>query len=411
MPAYQPQRGLDKEEVQSTLDVLAREGAQRMLVSALEQEVEEFLGRERYAHGGGRRRGYRNGTGKPRKIAVGCGTLEVHAPRVRDTEEPLRSRVLPRYQRASDAIRAVLPELYLQGLATGDFEPALRTLLGDAAPLSPTSIVRLKEQWQTEYETWQHRPLDSRYAYCWADGLYLKAGPADEKTAVLIIIGVTEDGQKELLAMVEGYRESRESWRDLLRDLRRRGLKDVRLFIGDGGLGLWGAIADVYPDARHQLCWCHKMLNVLDKLPQRLQPEAKTLVRDIYTAPTRERARDRIAHFAQRFEREYPRAVASLVDHQQELLTYYDFPREHWKSLRTSNPIESTFDPVRLRTRATRRMRTARTGLYLVFQLVRRGERRWRRIDAPHLVTKVLEGVQFVNGAEVTKGSKRGIAA
>jgi putative transposase len=411
VPSYQPQWVQDKTEGRSTLDGLAREGAQRMLVSALEQEVEEFLGRARYAHGGGRRRGYRNGAGKPRKIAVGCGTLEVHAPRVRDTEEPFRSSLVPRYQRSSAAIQAVLPELYLQGLATGDFEPALRALLGEAAPLSPASIVRLKAQWEAEYETWRRRPLESRYAYCWADGLYLKAGPADEKTAVLIIIGVTAEGQKALLAMVEGYRESRESWRDVLRDLRRRGLKDVRLFIGDGGLGLWGAVAEVYPDARHQLCWCHKMLNVLDKLPQRLQPEAKTLVRDIYTAPTREQVRERIAQLAQRFEREYPRAVASLVEHQPELLTYYDFPREHWKSLRTSNPIESTFDPVRLRTRATRRMRTARTGLYLVFQLVRRAERRWRRIDAPHLVTKVLDGVQFMNGVEVTKGSKRRVAA
>ncbi len=407
MPAYQPQEGLGKEAVRSALDVLAREGAQRMLISALEQEIEEFLGRARYEHRTGRRRGYRNGTGKPRKIAVGCGTLEVRAPRVRNTEEPFRSHLLPRYQRSSEAVRAVLPELYLQGLATGDFEPALRALLGEAAPLSPASIVRLKEQWVAEYEAWRRRPLEPRYAYCWADGLYLKAGPEDEKTAVLIIIGVTADGQKELLAMVEGYRESRESWRDVLRDLRRRGLKAVRLFIGDGGLGLWAAVQEVYPEARHQLCWCHKQLNVLDKLPQRLQPEAKALVRDIYTAPTRDEAMGRIKRFAQRFEHDYPRAVASLVDHQAQLLTYYDFPREHWKSLRTSNPIESVFDPVRLRTRATRRMRKAQTGLYLVFQLVRRAECRWRRIDAPHLVIKVLDGVQFLDGVEVIKSDRK----
>ncbi len=407
MSAYQPQRGLDKEEVRSTLDVLAREGAQRMLIGALEQEVEEFLGRARYERGGARRRGYRNGAGKPRKIAVGCGTLEVRPPRVRDTEEGFQSQLLPRYQRSSNAVRALLPELYLQGLATGDFEPALRTLLGEAAPLSQTSIVRLKASWQAEYDTWAHRRLAARYVYCWADGLYLKAGPADEKTAVLIIIGVTEDGHKELLTMIEGYRESRESWRDVLRDLRRRGLKDVRVFTGDGGLGLWAAVGEVYPEARQQLCWCHKMLNVLDKLPQRLQPEARTLMRDVYTAPTREEADARIKKFALRFERDYPRAVASLTDHQAELLTYYDFPREHWKSLRTSNPIESVFDPVRLRTRATRRMRRAQTGLHLVFQLIRRAEQRWRRIDAPHLVAKVLEGVQFVDGVEVLASAKK----
>ena len=191
-----------------------------------------------------------------------------------------------------------------------------------------------------------------------------------------------------------------------MRDLRRRGLKDVRVFTGDGGLGLWAAVGEVYPEARQQLCWCHKMLNVLDKLPQRLQPEARTLMRDVYTAPTREEADARIKKFALRFERDYPRAVASLTDHQAELLTYYDFPREHWKSLRTSNPIESVFDPVRLRTRATRRMRRAQTGLHLVFQLIRRAEQRWRRIDAPHLVAKVLEGVQFVDGVEVLPMSR-----
>jgi putative transposase len=292
---------------------------------------------------------------------------------VRDTDELFRSQLLPRHHRASEAIRAVLPELYLQGLATGDFEPALRTLLGEAAPLSPASIVRLKAHGQAEYEAWQRRPVDPRYAYCWADGLDLKAGAGDEKTAVLIVIGVTADGQKELLAMVEGYRESRESWREVLRGLRRRGLKTVCLFIGDaleheieeflgrsryehgpgrrrgyrngvgkaaqdrGGLRLWAAVAEVYPEARHQLCWCQKMLNVLDKLPQRLQGEAKPLLRDVYTAPTRAETEERIRRFAQHFAK-CSRAVASLVDQQEALLTYYDFPREHWKSLHTSKP-------------------------------------------------------------------------
>ncbi len=411
MSEYHTRALSHKVEARSILDTLARDGAQRMLVEALGQEVEEFLGRARYERCAGERRGYRNGAGKPRKIAVGCGTVELHAPRVRDTAAPFNSQILPRYQRSSDAIRALLPELYLQGLATGDFEPALRALLGEAAPLSPTSIVRLKERWQHEYETWRRRPLAPRYAYLWADGLYLKAGPGDEKIAVLIVIGVTEDGQKELLAMVEGYRESAESWRDVLRDLVRRGLKEVMLFIGDGALGLWAAVRAVYPQARHQVCWCHKMLNVLDKLPQRLQPEAKALLRDIYTAPTRDEALGRLRRFAQRLERDYPRAIAALTTHQDELLAYYDFPRDHWKSLRTSNPIESIFDQVRLRTRATRRMQTARTGLYLVFQLVRRAGQRWRRLDAPHLVAKVLDGIQFVNGIEVTKTSKRGAAA
>jgi len=412
VPGYQNHTSLHKEPIRSTLDALAREGAQRMLISSLEQEVEEFLGRARYARAEGERRGYRNGAGNPRKIAMGCGTVEVRAPRVRDTQAPFNSQILPRYQRASEAIRALLPELYLQGLATGDFEPALRSLLGEAAPLSPTSIVRLKEQWAQAYTAWKDRSLaDHRYAYLWADGLYLKAGPAAEHIAVLIVIGVREDGHKELLAMVEGYREYAESWRDVLRDLVRRGVSEVTLIIGDGGLGLWAGVRDVYPKVRQQHCWCHKMLNVLDKLPERVHAEAKPLLRDVYTAPTREEATTRIQRFVKRFEREYPRAVTSLSAHQAELLTFYDFPREHWKSLRTTNPIESIFDSVRLRTRATRRMRTARTGLYLVFQLVRQAERRWRRLDAPHLVVRVLDGVRFVNGLEVRKAPKRGVAA
>ena len=411
MSGYHTPEHSHKIEPRSLLDALAREGAQRMLGDALAQEVEEFLGRARYERAAGPRRGYRNGVGKSRKVAVGCGTLEVQVPRVRDTEAPFTSQILPPYQRSSDAIRTLVPELYLQGLATGDFEPALRALLGAAAPLSPASVVRLKAQWQQEYEAWRRRPLARRYAYLWADGLYLKAGPGAEKLAVLIVIGVAEDGQKDLLAMLEGYRESTESWRDVLRDLVRRGLKEVRLLIGDGALGLWAAVRAIYPQARQQACWCHKMLNVLDKLPQRLQPEAKALLRDVYTAPTRDGAAERIRQFAQRFERDYPRAVASLTAYQEQLLTYYDFPRDHWKSLRTSNPIESVFDQVRLRTRATRRMQTAQGGLYLVFQLVRRAAQRWRRIDAPHLVARVLDGMQFVNGIEIKKPAKRGAAA
>lgn len=413
MPGYQDADTLHKPEVCSLLDTLAREGAQQMLITALDQEVEEFLGRARYERmPSDQSRGYRNGTGKPRKIAVGCGTLEVRPPRVRDTTAPFTSQILPRYQRASEAIRALVPDLYLQGLATGDFEPALRTLLGPAAPLSPASIVRLKAHWQQEYDAWKTRSLqEHRYAYLWADGLYLKAGPADEQIAVLIVLGVTEDGHKELLAMTEGYRESTESWQDVLRDLVRRGLKDTKLVIGDGALGLWAAVRAVYPTARQQHCWCHKMLNVLDKLPQRVQPEAKALLRDIYQAPTREEAAARMERFAQRFQREYPRAVTSLTAHRDELLAYFDFPQEHWRSLRTTNPIESIFDQVRLRTRATRRMRTGPTGLHLVFQLVRQAQRRWHRLPGAHLIAKVVDGATFVNGVEAMRGSKRRVAA
>lgn len=409
MAAYQSKHRSHKQEARSTLDTLAREGARRMLQTALEQEVVEFLGRARYARGG-QRRGYRNGKSKPRRVAIGCGTVAVQAPRVRETAEPFSSQILPPYQRSSEAIRELLPDLYLHGLATGDFEPALRSLLGEAAPLSATSIVRLKAQWQQEYEAWKSRSLEGRYVYLWADGLYLRAGPAGEQIAVLIVIGVNEDGQKELLAMVEGYRESTESWREVLRDLVRRGVRETKLVIGDGALGLWAAVRDVFPQARHQHCWCHKLLNVVDKLPQRVHAEARPMLQDIYHAPTREDAIARMQRLADRFGREYPRAVTSLTAHPEELLTFYDFPREHWKSLKTTNPIESIFDQVRLRTRATRRMRTATGGLYLVFQLVRHAQARWRRLDAPQLLIRILDGVKYVNGMGVRK-SKREDAA
>ena len=388
------------------LDEIAREGARRLLASALEAEVTEFLGRQRYERQDGSS-GYRNGYGKARQVTVGAGTVELRAPRVRATVEPFGSKVLRSYQRRSRAVQELIPELYVQGLATGDFEPALRGLLGERAALSPSTVVRLKTEWEGEYETWRTRSLaDHRYAYLWCDGVYPKAGLQGDKTAFLVVLGCNEYGEKEPLAIVEGYRESTESWAEVLRDLKARGLTDPKLFCGDGALGLWGAINEVYPQADHQRCWVHKMRNVLTHFPKRLHGEVKGYLRPMYEAETRADAETVMAQFVKTYGRTYPRAVECLVKDQESLLTYYRYPREHWVSLKTTNPIESIFATVRLRTNAARRIRSPRSALYLIFQLILRAQRRWRRLNAPHLVARVLDGVKYKNGIEVKKEKK-----
>ena len=385
------------------LDAIALEGALRMLISTLDAEVTEFLGRQRYE----RRElsaGYRNGYGKQRRVTLGSGTVSIRAPRVRQSQESFHSQVLPSYQRQSKAVKELIPELYVQGLATGDFEPALRGLLGEGASLSPSTVVRLKAHWESEYETWRKRSLaDHQYVYLWCDGVYPKAGLQGDKTAFLIVLGVNENGEKEPLAIVEGYRESTESWAEVLRDLKARGLTDPKLFAGDGALGLWGAIDKVYPKADHQRCWVHKMRNVLVYFPKRLHAEVKRLLRQMYDTTTRDQAEKLIAQFADLYGRAYPRAVECLLKDQDTLLTFYRYPQEHWVSLKTTNPIESIFATVKLRTNAARRIKSPRSALYLIFQLIIRAQKRWRRINAPNLVRKVLEGMKFEDGIEVRK--------
>lgn len=402
MSTYQTPNPVDKSAVADVLEQLARDGARRLLALALEAEVTEYLGRRRYERATGARLGYRNGFHRPRKVVVGFGPVDVRVPRVRETEEPFESRIVRNYQRSSSTVKEMIPALYLHGLATGDFEPAFRGLLGESAPLSPASVVRLKSVWEEEYDAWRKRPLAPTYAYIWVDGIYLKAGLGDEKAALLVVLGVNEDGSKTPLAMVEGYRESTESWAEVLRDLKKRGLSEIRLAIGDGNLGFWGALRDVFPKAGEQRCWVHKMANVLDKLPKKAQPQGKALLRTIYHATTRAEAERHIEAFAQKLGAAYPRAVECLLADQEALLAFYAFPKAHWRSIRTTNPLESTFSSVRLRTNATRRMRTARTALYLVYQLVRLAERKWRRLDDPELVSKVIAGGKFVDGVEVT---------
>ena len=389
------------EDLGRSLDEIARRGALGMLRDALEAEVAEVLGRRRYQRSE-EFSGYRNGFGKRRKVTVGSGTMELRAPRVRDSLEPFESGVLRKYQRRSNSVRELIPELYLHGLATGDFKLALRGLFGDGAGLSASSVVRLKEKWEGEYETWRKRSLSGhKYVYLWCDGIYPKAGVVGDKMALLVVLGLNENGVKEPLAIIEGYRESTESWGNVLRDLKERGLTDPRLFIGDGALGLWAAIGEVYPHADWQRCWCHKMRNVLSCFPKRLKKEVAMQLRDMYGAPTKEEANALIDSFAERYSRDYPRAVECLLRDRDKLLTFYSYPREHWASIKTTNPIESIFSPVRLRTNAARRIKSPRSALYLIFQLIVRAQKRWRSINAPEMVQEVIDGVKFKDGIEV----------
>jgi transposase-like protein len=400
MSVYVKENGQSTEDFGKSLDGIARQGALRMLEEALRAEVEEFLGRGRYERTE-EYSGYRNGFGKKRQVVVGSGTMELRAPRVRDTLEPFTSHILDRYQRQSEGVKKLIPELYLHGLATGDFELAMRGLLGEGASLSAASVTRLKEKWEGEYNAWRGRDLTGhRYVYLWCDGIYPKAGVVGDNMALLVVLGLNENGQKEPLAIFEGYRESAESWGNVLRDLKERGLSHPRLFIGDGAPGLWAAIGEVYPQAAGQRCWVHKMKNILSRFPKRLRPEVAMQLREIYGAFTRDGAEALIDAFAKRYRREYSQAAECLVKDRDRLLTFYAYPREHWQSIKTTNPIESIFSAVRLRTNAARRIKSARSALYLIFQLIVRAQTRWRSINSPEAVQKVIAGVKFKDGIE-----------
>lgn len=348
----------------------------------------------------GDQRGDRNVYGKPRRFTFSLGTVEVCRPRVRNLEERVVSRVLPFFQRHSRTVRHLLPDLYLHGLASGDFELALRALLGEGAPLSASSVQRLKEQWTTQYEQWRNTPIEeAQLAYAWADGLYIKAGLGKEKAALLVVIGAMRDGSKRVLTLDVGYRESHASWAAGLRQLKRRGLQTARLFVGDGHLGLWAAVRDVFPEAQEQLCWNHKILNVLDALPKREQATVKPYLTTMMYAESRQEAEEARQHFAHAF-RHQPKAIQTVVEHWDRLTTYDDFPREHWKHLRTSNVVESPFARVRLRTGAARRFRSTSNATWLIWKTLMVAEQNFRKLNAPHLVAKVAEGWSYRNGVE-----------
>lgn len=399
---------LQAEGVTPTLDELAREGARRMLQAALEIEVANYLEQYRGERdGAGRALVVRNGKARPRKVTMGAGTVEVVAPRVNDRrvdEEGERqrftSKILPPYMRRSPKVAEVLPLLYLRGLSTGDFKEALPALLGeDAAGLSPANISRLLSVWEEEYHTFRKRDLADRdYVYIWADGVHFRIRLEEDRLCALVAIGVRPDGTKELIAIEDGYRESTESWASLLRDLKRRGMKAPALAVGDGALGLWAALRDVWPETREQRCWVHRLANVLDKLPKRLQPRAKEALRDIMNAESRAAAEKEIELFAEEYGAKYPKAVASLTRDQDKLLTYFDFPAEHWKHLRTTNPIESTFATVRLRQRVTKGAGSRTRGLVFAYKLLDMASQRWRRLDGANLLPLVRAGVKFTDG-------------
>ena len=357
----------------ATLENWARSSIQDLLQRVLEEEVTEFLGRTRY-----QRRsavdgtpGSRNGHGKLRQVSLMSGTIEVRRPRVRGLEERFESRILPLFMRRTHEVTRMLPELYLHGLSQGDFELALRGLLGNGAPLSASSIGRLRAQWEEELETWRERRLDDReLVYAWADGIYVKAGLEKDKAALLVVIGAMSDGRKEVLAVWPGHRESTESWLKVLRDLRDRGLRAPLLLMADGGLPIWSATEQVWPQASHQRCWNHKILNVLDDLPKRVQGKARALLTQIPSAETRQEAEKRRTTFARRYRDRYPQAVATLERDWERMVTFYDFPKEHWKHLRTTNPVESPFASVRLRTNAGKRYKRVQGATALIWRVL-----------------------------------------
>ncbi len=380
-----------------------------MLAVALELEVEAYLAK----HAGARdERGLalvvRNGKARARKVTVGSGTVEVQAPRVHDRRagRKFTSRILPPWMRRSPKVNEVIPLLYLRGLSTGDFREALPALLGEAASgLSPANISRQIGVWEAEIAAWRTRDLsDVDYVYVWADGIHVNVRLGEQdRLCLLVLIGARPDGTKELIAVEDGYRESTESWAHVLRDLKRRGMRAPALATGDGALGFWAAVGDVWPETREQRCWVHRMANVLDKLPKRLQGQAKATLREIMNAPTREDAEKGIERFEADYGAKYPKAITSLRRDQDRLLSYFDFPAEHWKHIRTSNPIESTFATVRLRQRVTKGPGSRIRGLTMAFKLIQMAQDRWRKLNGSHLLPLARAGVQFTDGVQVER--------
>jgi putative transposase len=389
------------------LEAMAREHIQRFIQDLLEEEVTALVGR-----GKSQRRGaidappvYRNGHGKPRKLAMMAGTIEVRRPRVRGLEERFESRVLPLFRRRTEQVGELLPQLYLHGLAQGDFELALRGLLGDGAPLSESSIERLRGKWVVEFEAWRRRSLRGlEPVYLWADGIYVKAGLEKDKACLLVVVAGLRDGRKVVLAVESGYRESAESWGRLLRDLVARGMSAPRLVIADGHLGIWSALAEVFPEVAEQRCWNHKIVNVLDTLPKKLHAEARELLCRIPYAPTRHEAEKLRQQFRSRYGQQHPKAVETLERDWERLVAFYVFPKEHWKHLRTTNPVESPFAAVRLRTTASKRYKKVANATALIWRVLLLAERSFRRLDHPELLPEVAEGATYEDGLRVLRG-------
>jgi putative transposase len=402
-----------QDELRLDLDAIVREGARRMLAAALEAEVEDYLA----AHAaerdeGGRRLVVRNGHARQRQVTTAAGAIPVRAPRVDDRRTDLvsggrvrfRSVILPPWCRKSPKVTEVLPLLYLHGLSTGDFVPALEAFFGSAAGLSAAAVGRLLASWQADYQVFCRRDLADRdYVYVWADGLHFRVRLEQARLCCLVIVGVRADGTKELVAVADGERESTEAWAELLRDLRRRGMRAPVVAVGDGALGLWAALREVFPATRHQRDWVHKVANVLGCLPKAVQAGARQALAEIRDAPGREHAEQAIAALVGDYGVKWPKAVAKITDDAEELLCFFDFPAEHWVHLKTSNPIESTFSPVRARTRVTKGPGSKAAGLAMAFKLLEAAQDRWRAVNGPHLVALVRAGARFDKGVMVER--------
>ena len=376
---------------------------------ALQREIDEFIARHQdQVDEEGRRLVVRNGFLPERMIQTGAGELKVRQGRIRDrrgAKNPeavhFTSSILPPYLRKSKSIEELIPWLYLKGISTGDFQEALQALLGEGAKgLSATTINRLMKIWEDEHRAWSRRSLeDKEYVYLWADGVYFNIRLEEDRQCILVIIGATADGKKELIGIWDGYRESTQSWRELLVDIKSRGLTLApKLATGDGAMGFWAALREIYPQTREQRCWVHKTANVLNRLPKATQAKAKSDLHEIWMAETKDEAEDAFDRFVSKYEAKYPKAVETLKKDREVLLTFYDFPAEHWVHLRTTNPIESTFDTVRHRHRKTKGSGSRTACLTMVFKLVQAAERRWRRLNAPKMIGKVLEGYVFEDG-------------
>lgn len=412
-------RDLDSEVVQfhaetssrSPLDEIIRRGAQEMLQAAINAEVDEFL----LAHSTkrddeGRRHVVRNGSLPARSIATGAGSLEIQQPRVRDNDPDKTKRVrftpsiIPQYMKKSPSMEELIPVLYLLGVSTGDFTDAFETLLGGKPEgFSANTVVRLKEKWTEEHEEWNTRSLAGKeYAYIWADGIHVNVrleSPESKRQCILVLMGATHDGRKELIAVQDGYRESEQSWAELLLDLKQRGLAiEPELAIGDGALGFWAALRKVFPTTTEQRCWVHKTANVLNEVPKSTQPKMKKDLHSIWEAETKQQAEDALQHFKEKYEAKYPKAWRKLEKDQDVLLAFYGFPAEHWRHIRTTNPIESAFATIRLRHRRTKGSGSRRTSLAMMFKLGTHAEKRWRRLNGHQKIIQLVQGKKFIDG-------------
>jgi putative transposase len=399
-------------DARDVMTEILREGARQMLTRAIEEEVVEWIEQRADLHDvRGRQQVVRNGYLPRRTITTGIGPVEVKQPRVRDHRpageaERFSSKILPPYLRKTKSIEELIPWLYLKGISTGDFSEALAALLGkDAKGLSASTITRLKKVWEDEYQEWNKRSLSGEeYVYVWADGVHFNIRLEEDRQCILVLMGATKDGKKELIAIADGYRESEQSWRSLLLDAKSRGLSiDPKLAIGDGALGFWKALGKVFPKTREQRCWVHKTANVLDKMPKRLQPQAKAMLHEIWMSDTRENAHRAFDLFVATYLAKYLKACECLSKDRDVLLTFYDFPAEHWIHLRTTNPIESTFATVRLRTKRTKGCGTRTACLTMVFKLMQSAQKRWRTLNGSERIPDVIQGIPFVNGEKQPK--------